>query len=287
VTAVIRAPIARARGTGFLNALFQVPALFLIIKTRLVLYATSRRPDATLFRASPVANARVAPTVGRTPCRGTQARWRRLRKSKSRTSSWYARAPIRFDPTPPPPPSPRRALPRVRPFVFARSNRVHPANPTASPFTPLSHGPQAARYGDLTDVQSWLSQGVSADAVDGEGRTALFFASANGHLEVVSYLLGKDADPNMANEQGGTAMHWACVNGHGDVVTALLEAGAKTTLVNAGGRTAMDEAMHNDRVECVDAIMKHSGAEDEDEEDDIEIEGEEVEDMGPETEADR
>ena len=40
-------------------------------------------------------------------------------------------------------------------------------------------------------------------------------------------------------------------------------------------------------VECVDAIMKHSGAEDEDEEDDIEIEGEEVEDMGPETEADR
>lgn len=91
----------------------------------------------------------------------------------------------------------------------------------------------------------------------------------------------------MANEQGGTAMHWACVNGHGDVVTALLEAGAKTTLVNAGGRTAMDEAMHNDRVECVDAIMKHSGVEDEGEEDDIEIEGEEVEDMGPETEADR
>ena len=91
------------------------------------------------------------------------------------------------------------------------------------------------------DVQSWLSQGVSADAVDVEGRTALFFASANGHLEVVSYLLGKDADPNMANEQGGTAMHWACVNGHGDVVTALLEAGAKTTLVHRRASARVDE----------------------------------------------
>ena len=45
--------------------------------------------------------------------------------------------------------------------------------------------------------------------------------------------------------------------------------------------------MHNDRATCVDAIMKASGAEDETEEDDIEVEGEEVEDMGPETEQDR
>mmetsp|Transcript_9270 Transcript_9270/g.22804 ORF Transcript_9270/g.22804 Transcript_9270/m.22804 type:complete len:90 (+) Transcript_9270:112-381(+) len=51
----------------------------------------------------------------------------------------------------------------------------------------------AARYGDMEDVQSYLSQGVSPDAVDVEGRTALFFASANGHLEVVDVLLEKEA----------------------------------------------------------------------------------------------
>ena len=52
---------------------------------------------------------------------------------------------------------------------------------------------QAARYGDMEDVQAYLSQGVSPDAVDVEGRTALFFAAANGHLEIVNVLLEKDA----------------------------------------------------------------------------------------------
>jgi hypothetical protein len=52
---------------------------------------------------------------------------------------------------------------------------------------------QAARYGDMEDVRSYLSQGVSPDAVDIEGRTALFFAAANGHLEIVDVLLEKDA----------------------------------------------------------------------------------------------
>ena len=65
-------------------------------------------------------------------------------------------------------------------------------------------------------MQSYLSQGVSVDAVDVEGRTALFFAAANGHLEVLELLLKKDADPNITNEQGNTALHWACVNGHGE-----------------------------------------------------------------------
>ena len=127
------------------------------------------------------------------------------------------------------------------------------------------------------------------DATDAEGRTALFFAAANGHADVVDLLLSEDADPNMANEQGGTALHWACVNGHGGVVAKLLEAGAKATLVNAGGRTALDEAMHNDRQACVDAIMNASGVEEEEAafEDDVEVEGEEPEDQGPETEADR
>ena len=43
---------------------------------------------------------------------------------------------------------------------------------------------QAARYGDVEDVQEHLRQGISADSQDAEGRSALFFACANGHLEV-------------------------------------------------------------------------------------------------------
>ena len=135
----------------------------------------------------------------------------------------------------------------------------------------------------MEDVQQHLSQGVSVDAVDVEGRTALFFAAANGHLEIVELLLEKEADPNIANAQGNTSLHWACVNGHTAVVEKLLGVGAKTAVCNAGGRTALDEAMHNDRQECIDAILKASGVEDEEHEDDIEVEGEEAEEfiVGP------
>jgi ankyrin repeat protein len=77
------------------------------------------------------------------------------------------------------------------------------------------------------------------------------------------------------------------VNGHEDVVVRLLEKGAKPNVVNAGGRTALDEAMHNDRRACVDAIMKASGAHEAQEVDDIEVPGENMENMGPESDEDR
>jgi len=136
-------------------------------------------------------------------------------------------------------------------------------------------------------VQAHISQGVDPDAQDVEGRTALFFASANGHLEIVDILLASKADPTMTNAQGNTALHWACVNGHEDVVVRLLEKGAKPNVVNAGGRTALDEAMHNDRRACVDAIMKASGAHEAQEVEDVEVPGENMEEMGPDSDEDR
>ena len=153
------------------------------------------------------------------------------------------------------------------------------------PFIPLLcvTGCSIRRHGGRAELSQSGRLGRRGDV---EGRTALHFAAANGHLEVLELLLKKDADPNITNEQGNTALHWACVNGHGEAATRLLAAGAKTTLVNAGGRTALDEAMHNDRQACVDAIITASGVEEE-EEDDVEVEGEEAEDQGPETEADR
>ncbi|EEH57640.1 LOW QUALITY PROTEIN: uncharacterized protein MICPUCDRAFT_67229 [Micromonas pusilla CCMP1545] len=78
---------------------------------------------------------------------------------------------------------------------------------------------------------------MDPDAQDVEGRTALFFASANGHLEIVDILLASKADPTMTNAQGNTALHWACVNGHEDVVVRLLRrARSRTWSTPAGER---------------------------------------------------
>lgn len=68
-------------------------------------------------------------------------------------------------------------------------------------------------------------------AIDGRGNTALHVAAANGHLDIVDYILSLlKADNreyiNKINEQGNTALHWASLNGHVEVVKALLAAGA-------------------------------------------------------------
>jgi ankyrin repeat protein len=62
--------------------------------------------------------------------------------------------------------------------------RAAPAAPAPS---------QCARYGELADVSALLAAGVPADVADGEGRTALFLAAANGHAAVVQLLLAHGA----------------------------------------------------------------------------------------------
>ena len=54
-----------------------------------------------------------------------------------------------------------------------------------------------------------------------DGATPLHYAAANGHLEVVKYLVEKGADVKRANENGLTAEEWARQKGHLDVVEYL------------------------------------------------------------------
>ena len=52
---------------------------------------------------------------------------------------------------------------------------------------------QCARYGEGEEVSQLLAQGVPADVVDENGRSALFFTAANGHAEVMQLLLAHGA----------------------------------------------------------------------------------------------
>ncbi|PWN96620.1 ankyrin [Tilletiopsis washingtonensis] len=74
----------------------------------------------------------------------------------------------------------------------------------------------------LSDAQ--LAQALDA-AANETGNTALLYAAANGHMEVLSYLLPKlklDAVLR-ANDAGNTAVHWAALNGHLPAVQALVQ----------------------------------------------------------------
>lgn len=68
---------------------------------------------------------------------------------------------------------------------------------------------------------------------DGEtidGAPPLWCAAAAGHLDVVSYLLGKAANVNATTKTNSTPLRAACFDGHFDIVKYLVEH-------NAGGCT--------------------------------------------------
>ena len=128
----------------------------------------------------------------------------------------------------------------------------------------------ASRSGDLEAVRLLLDAGAEVNAVETfQEQTALMWAAAEGHVDVVGTLLGLDADPNRKarlatiderkhadHATGGfTALHFAVRNGHEDVARALVEAGADPALTNGDGATPTIIAIINDRFDLAKTLI--------------------------------
>ncbi|XP_050138345.1 ankyrin repeat-containing protein P16F5.05c-like isoform X2 [Malus sylvestris] len=113
---------------------------------------------------------------------------------------------------------------------------------------------EAARYDDIYDLKSLESAGLSLDSKDLHGRTALHMASANGHLQIVEYLISRGVDLNATNEEMNTPLHWACLNGHVEVIKKLILAGANLSVLNSYERTPVDEAVSRGKMDVLDAV---------------------------------
>ena len=108
---------------------------------------------------------------------------------------------------------------------------------------------KAAQQGDFAEVKRLVEAGVDADAKTRYGGTALGFAADKGSLEIVEYLLGKGADPNVtdtfynATPMGWTLMKRELEDVHFQIAQRLLAAGASQggdLLVAAIGRGKTD-----------------------------------------------
>ncbi|QQP95204.1 ankyrin repeat domain-containing protein [Lysobacter enzymogenes] len=86
--------------------------------------------------------------------------------------------------------------------------------------------PAAAIVGDADAVRRLLDLGLSVDALDSQGCTALLRAAGGGHRAVVDLLLARGADPQRAANSGATPLSAAVSMRHADIVDRLVAAGA-------------------------------------------------------------
>ncbi len=86
----------------------------------------------------------------------------------------------------------------------------------------------AAKQGKTGEVQVLLlDKDIDVNATEKYGWTALLWAAANGHTDVVKQLIDKGADVNKKNELDWSALEYAKLNSHTEIVKLLKTHGAK------------------------------------------------------------
>ena len=113
----------------------------------------------------------------------------------------------------------------------------------------------AARNADHEAVRRLLRQGANVKAVEGDGTTALHWASYRDDLESADLLIRAGAKVNAANDLGATPLWTASLNGSTAMVRRLLQAGADPNLALLAGETPLMVASRSGNPEVVDQLL--------------------------------
>lgn len=104
-----------------------------------------------------------------------------------------------------------------------------------------------------------LSKGAEVNARDNNGATALMEAAQNNHQGTTRVLLENNSDVNMEDNDGRTALIRAAIQGHSEMVRILLNKGARVKHKDKQGRDALMWAEINDRSDVI-SLLKKAGA---------------------------
>lgn len=120
---------------------------------------------------------------------------------------------------------------------------------------------QAVVDSNIGKIRDLLAQGVSVDAQDENGWTALRSAVFQEQPGIVRMLLANKADPNLRDHRdGSTALHWAAQTGRTDILIALLNAGADPNVHDTfSGNTPLMHAAAGGYIATVKVLIaKHA-----------------------------
>ena len=118
----------------------------------------------------------------------------------------------------------------------------------------------AARRADWAAVRALLQEGADVDGREGDGSTALVWASYHDNREIADLLIGAGADVDAANDLGVTPLWAASENGSPAMAEALLAAGADPNRALPFGETLLMTASRAGNADLVGRLLD-AGAE--------------------------
>lgn len=119
---------------------------------------------------------------------------------------------------------------------------------------------ECARFGELKDLKEAMKEAdksFNVNIKDFRGNTALHMACANGHTEMVKYLINTlHADINIRNSSNNTPLGWAALNGQKEIVKILLDNNADYDNKNSQGKTPSEIAYDTGNYEIAEMIVQ-------------------------------
>jgi uncharacterized protein len=122
---------------------------------------------------------------------------------------------------------------------------------------PVAPVAEAAMRGDAAKVKALVAAGGDVNVPQGDGMTALHWASRRGQADVAAALLGAGARVSATTRLGGyTPLHMAAQEGHEAVVRALLARAADVSVLTTTGATALHFAAASGNVGVISALLE-------------------------------
>jgi ankyrin repeat protein len=117
---------------------------------------------------------------------------------------------------------------------------------------------EAAKNQDIEAVQALLQGNADVNRSQGDGATALAWASYWDDLETADLLLQAGADANLANDHGVAPLSLACTNASALMVEKLLNAGANPNAAQWYGETPLMSCARTGNVAAVRLLLDHA-----------------------------
>ena len=114
----------------------------------------------------------------------------------------------------------------------------------------------AARYGDVKQLEACINSGLDVNHADPAGETALFHAIGAGKLKPFELLMQNGADVKVQDSQGNTPFPKAASFGRADFVSQLIAAGSGINATNKMGTTPLHYAVKSVDPETVKRLVE-------------------------------